>query len=125
MAGRSDPNRETRRSYRVGTARERRAFRTAKVRALAKANLRKAGRQEKLSDVLEHEDLTGKIIGAAIVFVQDQIVVELKAIKELTPTHFAIVRSYLHAVGRNHGLILNFTKPKLDIKRVLASPSPD
>ena len=58
-------------------------------------------------------------------FVEDQIVVELKAIKELTPTHFAIVRSYLNAVGRNHGLILNFTMPKLDIKRVLASPSPD
>ncbi len=35
------------------------------------------------------------------------------------------VRSYLKAVGRNHGLILNFTKPKLDIKRVLAPPNPD
>ena len=57
-------------------------------------------------------------------FVEDQIVVELKAIKELTPTHSAIVRSYLNAVGRNHGLILNFAKPKLGIKRVLASPSP-
>ncbi len=57
--------------------------------------------------------------------VVEQIVVELKAIKELTPTHFAIVRSYLNVVGRNHGLILNFRKPKLDINRVLASPSPD
>ncbi len=59
------------------------------------------------------------------VVVEEQIVVELRAIKELTPTHFAIVRSYLKAVGRNHGLILNFTKPKLDIKRVLAPPNPD
>ena len=126
--------------------------------------------------VLEHEDLTGRIIGAAIevhrhlgpgflesiyenalmvelrhrriafarqlavpivyqgvevglhrldLFVEDQIVVELKAIKELTQPNFAIVRSYLNAVGRNHGLILNFTMPKLDLKRVLASPSPD
>ena len=58
-------------------------------------------------------------------FVEDQIVVELKSIKELTPTHFAIVRSYLKAVGRTHGLILNFTKPKLDIKRVLAPSNSD
>ncbi len=48
---------------------------------------------------------------------------ELEAIKALTSTHLAIVRSYLKAVGRNHGLILNFTNPKLDIKRVLA-PKP-
>jgi len=122
---------------------------------------------------LEHEDLTGKIIGAGIevhrqlgpgflesiyenaltvelrrcevdfarqpavpivyrgievglhrldLFVEGQIVVELKAVKELTPTHFAIVRSYLKAVGREHGLILNFAKQKLEIKRVFASP---
>jgi len=122
---------------------------------------------------LEHQDLTGQIIGAAIevhrqlgagflesiyenalavefrhcriafarqlsvpivyrgvevglhrldLFVQEQIVVELKAIKELTPTHFAIVRSYLKAVWREHGLILNFAKPKLEIKRVIAPP---
>jgi GxxExxY protein len=122
---------------------------------------------------LEHEDLTGKIIGAGIevhrqlgpgflesiyenaltvelrrcevdfarqpavpivyrgievglhrldLFVEGQIVVELKAVKELTPTHFAIVRSYLKAVGREHGLILNFAKQKLEIKRVIASP---
>ena len=102
--------------------------------------------------VLEHEDLTGRTIGAAIevhrhlgpgflesiyknalrvelrnrriafarqlavpiayqgvevglhrldLFVEEQIVVELKAIKELTPTHFAIVRSYLKAIRRN------------------------
>ena len=57
-------------------------------------------------------------------FVEEQIVVELKAIKELTPTHFAIVRSYLKAVGREHGLILNFTQPKLWIKRVIAPPRP-
>ena len=55
-------------------------------------------------------------------FVEGQIVVELKAVKELTPTHFAIVRSYLKAVGREHGLILNFAKQKLEIKRVIASP---
>jgi GxxExxY protein len=50
--------------------------------------------------------------------VNDLIVVELKAIKELTNTHFVVVRSYLRAAKREHGLILNFAKSTLQIKRV-------
>ena len=123
---------------------------------------------------LEHEDLTGKIIGAAIevhkalgpgfiesiyenalavelrhrgirfhrqvsvpvlyrnvevglhrldLLVDDLIVVELKAMKVVTDTHFAFVRSYLSAIAREHGLILNFAKPTLEIKRVKAPTS--
>lgn len=124
---------------------------------------------------LEFEDLTGKIIGAAIqvhrrmgpgflesiyekalvielekvglfvqtqreldvlydgqtigkhrldMLVERQIVVELKAIKEIDPVHFAVVRSYLRAAKLKHGLLLNYNKPKLEIKRVLASDTP-
>jgi len=51
-------------------------------------------------------------------FVAEEIVVELKAIKDLEDVHFAVVKSYLCAVRRNHGLILNFSKPSLKIKRV-------
>ena len=32
--------------------------------------------------------------------------------------------SYLRATGREHGLILNFAKPTLEIKRVIASQRP-
>lgn len=53
-------------------------------------------------------------------FVEDTIVVELKAIKNLEGVHFAIVRSYLKAVGRKHGLLLNFAKVTLEVKRVIA-----
>jgi len=52
------------------------------------------------------------------------IVVELKAVKALDDVHFAVVRSYLRATGREHGLILNFAKPTLEIKRVIASQRP-
>jgi GxxExxY protein len=52
--------------------------------------------------------------------VEETIVVELKAIKNLEDVHFAIVRSYLKAIGRKHGLLLNFAKPTLEIKRVIA-----
>jgi GxxExxY protein len=54
-------------------------------------------------------------------FVDNTIVVELKAIKNLEDVHFAIVRSYLKAVGRKHGLLLNFAKVTLEVKRVIAS----
>ncbi|HEX7498699.1 MAG TPA: GxxExxY protein, partial [Polyangia bacterium] len=52
------------------------------------------------------------------------IVVELKAVKALDDVHFAVVRSYLPATGREHGLILNFAKPTLEIKSVIASQRP-
>ena len=121
--------------------------------------------------VLEHEDLTGQIIGAAIevhrtlgpgflesiydnalaielrhrdvgfsrqlsvpvlyrgaevglhrpdMSVADLIVVELKTSRALIDRDFVVVRSYLRAVGREHGLLLNFAKPTLETKRVHA-----
>lgn len=52
-------------------------------------------------------------------FVEGTIVVELKAVKDLEDVHFAVVRSYLRAVGKEHGLILNFAKATLEAKRVI------
>ncbi len=53
-----------------------------------------------------------------------QIVAELKALKELTDTHFAVVRSYLRAVDRSHGLNLNFAKTALEVRRVRSRTEP-
>jgi GxxExxY protein len=120
---------------------------------------------------LEHEDLTGRIIGAAIevhrtlgpgflesiyenalaielrrreipfsrqlavpvlyhgaevgfhrldMLVDDLIVVELKTSKRFADIDFVVVRSYLRAVDREHGLLLNFATATLDVKRVHA-----
>ena len=52
-------------------------------------------------------------------FVENFIVIELKAIKDLEDIHFAIVRSYLKSVDKKHGVLLNFAKVKLEIKRVI------
>ena len=52
-------------------------------------------------------------------FVENEIVIDLKAISELIDIHFAIVKSQLRAVKRKHGLLLNFAKVKLDVKRVI------
>lgn len=123
---------------------------------------------------LEHEDLTGKIIAAAIevhrrlgpgflesiyenalvielrkrglkvqqqievpimydgieagkhrldLFVEDTIVVEVKAMRDFEDIHFAITKSYLKAMGKEHGLLLNFGKVTLQPKRAIYSPS--
>ena len=49
--------------------------------------------------------------------VEDQIVVELKAISALEDIHFAIGRSYLKATQLQDGLLLNFATVPLTIKR--------
>ena len=51
--------------------------------------------------------------------IDDTIVVELKAVKSIEDVHFAIVKSYLKALGKEHRLIINFSKPVLEVKRVI------
>ncbi len=51
--------------------------------------------------------------------VEDAIIVELKAVKELADIHFAQLRSYLKATGLKIGLLMNFAKPTLEVKRVV------
>jgi GxxExxY protein len=49
----------------------------------------------------------------------DTIVVELKAVKNIEDVHFAIVKSYLKALGKEHGLIINFSRKVVEVKRVI------
>jgi GxxExxY protein len=51
--------------------------------------------------------------------VEDQVILELKAVKALEEVHFAQLRSYLRATGLHTGLLLNFNAPTLVIKRVV------
>ena len=51
--------------------------------------------------------------------VENEIIVELKTIKNIEDIHFSIVRSYLKSINKKHGLILNFSKMSLEIKRVI------
>jgi GxxExxY protein len=50
--------------------------------------------------------------------VENEIVVELKAVEELTRHHYAQIRSYLKATGLSIGLLVNFSKDKSDFRRV-------
>ena len=51
--------------------------------------------------------------------VENKIIIELKAVKEFVDIHFAQLRSYLKATGLKVGLLLNFAKPTLEIKRIV------
>jgi GxxExxY protein len=53
------------------------------------------------------------------IIIENQLVIELKAIKALEDVHFAQVRSYLRATKLKHGLLLNFASATLTVKRVL------
>lgn len=50
--------------------------------------------------------------------VEGSLVVELKTVDALNAVHFAVVRSYMKALGVDSGLILNFATMPLTVKRV-------
>lgn len=50
--------------------------------------------------------------------VDGKVIVELKAINEISDIHTSIILSYLTATRLSVALLLNFAKPSLDIKRI-------
>jgi len=51
--------------------------------------------------------------------VENLVIVELKATKRIEDIHLAQCLNYLKATGLSLGLIINFGKPKVEIKRVV------
>jgi len=50
--------------------------------------------------------------------IENELVVEIKAVSKISEIHMAQVLSYLKATNKKLGLILNFANPKIEIKRV-------
>ena len=53
----------------------------------------------------------------ADLFVEEKVIVELKAVKAIAPEHQAQIINYLNATGIEVGLLINFGNPKLEYKR--------
>jgi GxxExxY protein len=53
----------------------------------------------------------------ADVVVENQVIIELKAIESLQKIHEAQLLNYLKTTGYKVGLLINFTYPKAQIKR--------
>ncbi|WP_376696902.1 GxxExxY protein [Wenzhouxiangella sp. EGI_FJ10305] len=51
--------------------------------------------------------------------VEKRLVVEIKALRELTGQHQAQVLNYLKATGLDVGLLVNFGSPKVQVKRLV------
>ena len=62
----------------------------------------------------------GPVVGSFIadIVVNQLVLLELKAVKGLLPEHQAQVINYLHAIGLDVGLLINFGKSKLEYKRL-------
>lgn len=67
-----------------------------------------------------HVKFRGVIVGDffADMFVEEKVLVELKAVRSLTGEHKAQVINYLKATGIRVGLLINFGKPKLEYFRL-------
>jgi len=55
----------------------------------------------------------------ADIIVEDKLLLELKALSTLCSSHDAQVMNYLKATNLSVGLLLNFGRPKLGIKRIV------
>jgi GxxExxY protein len=51
--------------------------------------------------------------------VEEEMIDELKSVETFEKIHFAITKSYLHALKKEVGLLLNFNSTTLQIKRVV------
>ena len=63
----------------------------------------------------------GAIVGEFIadLLAQDEVLVELKAVKALDEIHLAQCLNYLKATGLHICLLINFGNPKVEIKRIM------
>ena len=63
----------------------------------------------------------GKEVGEyfADILVENEVILELKAVQSLENIHEAQLLNYLKATGKKIGLLVNFTHPKAVIKRFI------
>lgn len=81
--------------------------------------LKKSGlsvKQQYSLPVYYEDQLVGNYF--ADLLVEDSVIVELKAVRELVPEFSAQVINYLKAARINTGLLINFGKQKIEIKRL-------
>lgn len=85
--------------------------------------LRKSGIQVEQQRPLKVYDQNNTILGDyfADLFIEEQLVVELKACTTLTSEHVAQLLGYLRSARVQHGLLINFGAPNLQIRKYILS----
>ncbi len=85
--------------------------------------LRKAGIQTVQQHPLDVLDEDGTILGEyfADLLVDNRLIVEIKACKNLADEHVAQLLGYLRSSRCEHGLLINFGAPKLQVRKYVLS----
>lgn len=84
-------------------------------------------RLQNLSVIQQHalqvKDEDGAVLGDyfADLFVEQLLIVELKACRALASEHTAQLLGYLRATRMEHGLLINFGSPRLEIRKFVLS----
>jgi GxxExxY protein len=73
--------------------------------------------RQKSLDVYYKDSRVGHYV--ADIWVEKKLLVEVKALSKLATEHEAQLINYLRATSTTVGLLLNFGKPKLEIKRLV------
>jgi GxxExxY protein len=83
--------------------------------------LRKQGLKAEQQYPLQVLDEDGTVLGnfLADLFVEDCLIVELKACSAIAPEHTAQLFGYLRASRIEHGLLINFGSRKLEVKKYI------
>jgi GxxExxY protein len=88
--------------------------------------LRKQGIKALQQQPLIVYDEDGTILGEyfADLLIEDSLVVELKAVRQIIDEHIAQILGYLKSTRIETGLLINFGSPKLFVKKYLMSTEP-
>src|SRR5689334_14369710 len=83
--------------------------------------LQKQGLNVKRQHPLKVLDVDGTLLGDffADLFVEDRLIIELKAVRTVIEEHVAQLLGYLRASRIEHGLLVNFGAPKFQIKKYI------
>jgi len=92
-----------------------RRFENAMVIELRKAGLRLA--QQQLMEVRYDNVVVGTYVADLVI--EGAVLLEIKAVKLLDEIHTAQCLNYLKATGLPLCLLINFGRPRVDIKRVI------
>ncbi|MCK5802786.1 MAG: GxxExxY protein [Lentisphaeria bacterium] len=81
--------------------------------------LRKAGIKTEQQHPINVYDEDGTLIGDyyADLLIEDSLIVELKAAKNLAPEHEAQILGYLKSSRKEHGLLINFGSYRFQIRK--------
>ncbi len=88
--------------------------------------LRKQGLKALQQHPLTVYDEDGTVLGEylADLFIEDCLIVELKAVRTVTDEHIAQILGYLTSARIETGLLINFGGPKLSVKKYLMTETP-